>query len=59
MKLIWAKDHKYVILKAETKNEIAFCDLIIEDLNGHKYKHSLEKAEYMIEPAESDIELRR
>ena len=57
MKLIWAKDHKNVILKAETRAEVAFCDIVAGDLNGHKYKYSLEKAEYMIEPIEGDIEL--
>ena len=57
MKLIWAKDRKHVILKAETRAEVAFCDIVAGDLNGHKYKYSLEKAEYMIEPIEGDIEL--
>ena len=52
MKLIWSKDHKQVILVAETKAEVAFCDLVGADLNAQKYKMTKDFAEYMIKPEE-------
>jgi len=57
MKLIWAKNHKHIILKAETEGEVVFCEIAVADLDAHRFKEvrqgkSIVKAEWMITPSE-------
>ena len=52
MKIIWSTDRRSIVLIAETKAEIAFCDIISADVNGHKYASSPTQARYTIIPEE-------
>jgi len=52
MKFTWSKDHKSVILIAETKAEVAFCEIFVVDLNAHKYASSKNEARWTIVPEE-------
>ena len=55
MKIIWSKDHKSIVLIAETSAEVAFCNIISADVNGHKSATTATTAKYTIMPKENDI----
>ena len=62
LKLLWAKDHKSVILVAETKHEVAFAELFIEGMDAHRYKATrkngkLVSAEYTVSPEAQKSEI--
>ena len=57
LKLIWEKGHNYIILIAETRAEVAFCEVFVSDLIAHKFKEtrqgqSIIKAKWVITPDE-------
>ena len=57
MKLIWEKNHEHIILMAETKAEVAFCEIFVSDLTAHRFEEirqgkSIVKARWTILPDE-------
>ena len=52
MKIIWSTDRQSIVLIAETRADIAFCDIISADTNGHKYAQTAFGARYTIIPEE-------
>jgi len=55
MKIIWSTDRQSIVVIAETKEEIAFCDIISADVNGHKYAETATGARYTIIPEEQEV----
>ena len=58
MKLIWGENHEHIILIAETRAEVAFCEILGHDLTAHRFEEtrqgkSIVKAKWTILPDEA------
>ena len=40
MRLLWGKNKTAIVLVAETVYEVAFVDIVVEDLKSHKYEET-------------------
>ncbi len=54
MKIIWSTGRQSITVIAETKAEIAFCDILSADVNGHKYAETATGARYSVIPEEQE-----